>query len=152
MTEPVVFESRSARHALPLLVAGQAQKEVFVNEAFARIDALLHPAVEGEASEPPPSPEPGECWLVVAPANGIWTGREAALASWDGTQWTYCEPPEGMLLFDRSSGARLVFRNGWQRLARPTGPDGGAVVDSEARAAIATLVDMLATVGLFPSE
>lgn len=132
--------------------AGQAQKEVFVNEAFARIDALLHPVIEGEASEPPLSPEPGECWVVASTASGAWTDREAELASWDGTQWTYCEPQEGMWLFDRSSNGRLVFRDGWQRLARPTGPDGGAVIDSEVRATLAALVDMLATAGLFPPE
>lgn len=151
MTEPVVFESQSPRHALPFLVAGQAQKEFFVNEAFARIDMLLHPAIEGEATEPPPSPEPGECWLIAGPAIGAWVGREASLAGWDGTQWTYCEPTEGMLLFDRSIGARIVFRDGWQRISRPSAPDGGALVDSEARVALAALVDLLATLGLIPS-
>lgn len=150
MTEPIAFDARSARHALPLLVAGQAQKEFFVNEAFARIDALLHPAIEGEATEPPGSPAPGECWLVAAPASGAWALREDELASWDGTQWTFCAPCEGMLLFDRSTGARIVFRGGWQRISRPAAPAGGAVVDAEARAAIAAVSDMLATLGLIP--
>lgn len=150
MTEPIAFDAQSARHALPLLVAGQAQKEFFVNEAFARIDALLHPAIEGEATEPPAAPQPGECWLVAAPATGPWAQHEEELASWDGTQWTFCTPHEGMMLFDRAAGARIVFRTGWQRITRPAAPAGGAVVDSEARAAITLMRDMLATLGLFP--
>ncbi|WP_370190530.1 DUF2793 domain-containing protein [Qipengyuania sp.] len=150
MTEPIAFDAQSARHALPLLVAGQAQKEFFVNEAFARIDALLHPAIEGEAIEPPAAPQPGECWLVAAPATGSWAQHEEELASWDGTQWTFCAPHDGMMLFDGATGARIVFRSGWQRITRPAAPTGGAVVDSEARAAITLMRDMLATLGLFP--
>lgn len=38
MTEPVVFTSASPRFAIPLLFAGQAQKEVFVNEAHLRTE------------------------------------------------------------------------------------------------------------------
>ncbi len=150
MTEPIAFDARSARHELPLLVAGQAQKEFFVNEAFTRIDALLHPAIEGEATEPPDSPSPGECWLVAAPASGAWVEHDSELASWDGNQWTYCAPCEGMLLFDRSTSARIVFSGGWQRVSRPATPAGGTVVDVEARAAISAISDMLATLGLIP--
>lgn len=132
------------------MLAGQAQKEFFVNEAFARIDALLHPVIEGEADTPPVAPQPGECWVVGDPASGGWAGHEEALVSWDGEQWSFCLPVEGMLLYDRSTGARLTFRGGWQRLAQPSPPVGGTVIDEEARAAIASLVDMLATLAFFP--
>lgn len=152
MTDPLVFPTTTPRRELPLLVAGQAQKEFFVNEAFARIDALLHPVVEGERASPPADPVAGESWLVGTDATGPWAGQEGALASWDGTQWTLCRPDEGLAVFDRSASATAVFRGDWQRVERPAPPQGGSVIDTEARAAIAVLVDKLATVGIFPRE
>lgn len=152
MTEPVAFDTTTPRQALPMLVAGQAQKEFFVNEAFARIDALLHPVVEGEASAPPTAPAPGESWVVADPASGDWAGHAHALASWDGAQWTFCAPAEGMQVFDRTLGARRVFLGAWHSPVRPAQPTGGDVADGEARAAITAIIDMLATLGFFPPE
>ena len=67
---------------------------------MARIDALLHPVIEGEAADPPASPEPGQCWLVTATAMGESTGREGQLAPWDGNQRTFCALNQGMELLN----------------------------------------------------
>jgi hypothetical protein len=80
MPDPISFTSTSPRHELPFLFAGQSQKELTVNEAHARIDALLHPAIEGIADDPPGSPDEGECWLVDAVPTGDWADHEGELA------------------------------------------------------------------------
>ena len=55
MIEPIVFDATTPRHAMPFLIPGQAQKEMFVNESLALIDMLLHPVVTGSATAPPTS-------------------------------------------------------------------------------------------------
>jgi hypothetical protein len=57
-----------------------------------------------------------------------------------------------MRVFDKSTGQVLLFRGGWQRPAAPTAPSSGAVVDAEARTAIADLVTALIEAGIFPSS
>ena len=42
----------TARFNIPLLAAGQAHKELFHNEALARIDFLLHPIVQAIETDP----------------------------------------------------------------------------------------------------
>lgn len=145
MTDPIQFDTATPRHSFPMLAAGQAQKELFVNEALARIDTLLHPAVEGEASDPPVDPEAGKCWLVAGNATGEWIGQDGRIAGWDGTQWTFCAPQEGMLVFDLSSGKRHCYAGGWHSASRPASPSGGSIVDQEARAAIDAIIATLQT-------
>lgn len=82
MAEPIIFQSVTPRHGLPNLYSGQSQKEFFVNEAHARIDCLLHPAIELETSTPPTAPQEGQTWLVGAEAENEWEGQEGNLASW----------------------------------------------------------------------
>jgi hypothetical protein len=152
MTDPISFTSSTPRFALPLLFAGQSQKEFYVNEAHALADALLHPACEGETADPPATPVEGEGWLVGAAATGDWTGHEGKLASRQSGNWLFVTPTDGMRLFDRSSGQMLLYRGGWQRPATPAEPSGGSVVDTEARAAIADLVTALESAGIFSSS
>jgi len=151
MTDPFLFESTSPRFGLPLLHAGQAQKEVFVNEAHALADALLHGAIEGESAAPPATPADGECWLVAGGASGAWAGHDGAIACRQGGNWLFVAPRDGLRLLDRSTGQDMRFFASWQIPSPATEPTGGSTVDSEARATLSALLGALRTAGIFPA-
>jgi len=148
MTDPISFTSTTPRYGLPLLFAGQSQKEFYVNEAHALADALRHPACEGESADPPATPAEGETWLVASPATGDWAGAEGKIASRQSGNWLFAVPRDGMRMFDRSTGQILLYRGGWQRPAAPPAPVAGATVDTEARAAVADLIAALVDAGI----
>ena len=148
MSIPLEFAARSPRNDLPFLFVAQAQKEATVNEALARIDALLRPVVEGEAENPPAEPAEGAGWIVGALAQGEWTGREGALAFRVAGSWMYALPAEGTVVFDRALGALRHWHDGWQTMALPAIPTGGATIDTEARAEIEVLIAQLRVFGL----
>ena len=150
MTDPISFTSASPRHGLPLLFAGQSQKEVFVNEAHALTDALLHAAIEGEADAPPPAPEPGETWLVGDAPTGAWDGHAGELASYQAGTWIFATLRDGMRAFDKAAGQDIRYRDGWQRAVAAAVPTGGTTVDAEARAAIGGLIAALIAGGILP--
>lgn len=128
--------------------AGQAQKEGYVNEAFARIDTLLHMAVEGTADSPPAAPVEGECWLVGSAPSGDWTGRSGLIAALNSGNWLFFSPRDGMRVLNRATGQEMRFVGGWQVPDRPDLPTGGQTVDAQARSAIAAIVDCLTGAGL----
>lgn len=156
------------RHALPLLQPGQAQKEMWHNEALAMADALLHPLAEGEAAVPPAGPAPGQCWLVAAGATGAWAGHGGALACWTTGGWRFCAPSEGMTVWRRDANCFARFDgNTWLlgridavtlaidgvtvvRAQQPAiaPPSGGAAADAEARGCINQILNALIAHGL----
>jgi hypothetical protein len=150
MSQPLSFEISSPRFSLPLLFAGQAQKEVFVNEAHALTDALLHCAIEGTDSAPPASPVEGDSWLVDAPATGDWQGQDGSIACRQAGNWLFVSPRDGMQVLDRSAGQVLLYNGGWKAPAAPASPTGGSTIDVEARAAIDALIIALRSVGVLP--
>ncbi|MFM5953159.1 MAG: DUF2793 domain-containing protein [Novosphingobium sp.] len=150
MTDPL-FDIRTPRHDLPLLFAGQAQKESFVNEVAARVDALLHLAIEGEAASPPGSPADGQCWLVAAAPTGDWIGRAGQIAAREAGNWLFLQPRDGMQALNKATGQCIRFHGTWKIAAKPATPTGGTTVDAEARAAIAALVAALVTAGMIPA-
>jgi hypothetical protein len=149
MSDPVTFTSVTPRHQIPLIFSGQSQKELTVNEAHTRADALLHPAIEGAASDPPADPEEGECWLVGADPTGAWTDEEGKLACRQLGNWLFAAPRDGMQVLDKSTGQQVRYLGGWQVAEAPAEPSGGATADAEARAAIVGLIDALRTAGIF---
>jgi len=151
MTDPIAFDSTTPRFALPLLYTGQAQKEVFVNEAFTLADALLHCTVEGEATAPPENVTDGAAWIVATGAFGDWSGKDGMLASRANGAWIFIAPRNGMRVFDGSTRQDRLFSGYWRKASPLAEPVGGSTVDGEARAAIVNLVASLQAVGILPS-
>lgn len=155
--------------ALPLLAAGQAQKELFHNEALVRIDALLHPVVEALGTRTPPAdPAPGQSWVVGPAPTGEWIGAAGQIALWCEGGWRFIVPREGLAITLREGGLRAVWRGGeWEigilaasqvvvggnrviasRQPAIADPAGGTTADDEARAAIARVLAALRAHGL----
>ena len=142
------------RHSLPNLYVGQAQKELTHNEALARIDALLHPAVEAKLAAPPAGlteASDGLCWLISANATGEWAGRSGQIARRSGGSWRYVAPASGMSLWLASQEKRLFYiAQEWVEPIAINNPIGGAVIDSEARAAVVAILDHLRQISSIP--
>jgi hypothetical protein len=147
MTTPVTFTSRSSRFGLPFLFPGQAQKEVYINEAHALVDALLQPVIEGVSDTPPVYPQDGGCWIVGSTPTGAWAGHASEIACYQAGSWLFAPAVNHMRVFDRSSSVYLHFNERWSLPATVTAPSGGSTVDTEARAAITALIQALASGG-----
>jgi len=157
------------RFALPFILPGQAQKELFHNEAIVLADALMHAAAEGAPQvEAPADPSPGQCWIVAAAAAGPWDGRDHALAVWTEGGWRFAAPTPGMTAWNKAEGTWLIWSGpSWrsgevpaaklviggqqvvgQRQPAVPSPSGGTTIDAEARLAIDALIVALRSHGL----
>lgn len=157
------------RLALPFILPGQAQKELFHNEALQQLDLIVAGAAEEPPrNAPPAAPAPGSCFIVGASPTGEWAGRSNHVAGWTAAGWRFAAPVEGMTVHVRSSGETACYRAGAWELGRIRGselmiggdkvvgaraaaiaaPSGGTIVDSEARAAIAAVLAALRGHGL----
>ena len=159
----------SPRHALPLLQAGQAQKEAYHNEALTLIDALVGLAAETYgANAPPVAPQPGQSWIVGGTPVGAWSGHPTTIALWTGGGWRFVDAPIGTPAWIKSEQmTRRRTASGWSdgrldaalvaiggvQVVGPRGPaipapTGGTTVDNEARSAISAVIVALKTHGL----
>lgn len=159
----------SDRLALPLLSAGQAQKELYHNEALAILDLIGHAAVEDHGIDTPPAtPAIGQCWVVGTSPAGAWAGHAGALAGWTSGGWRFVAPRAGLLVWDAGAGFWLHYDGsnwitgaltgsslkigGVQVVGTQSGtipdPTGGGVIDVQARAAIALILNAIRTHGL----
>lgn len=97
------------RHfALPLLAAGQAQKHVTVNEAFARLDALAAGLAESAStSAPPPAPSEGDVYIVPEGAESAWAAPAGAICVRSNGGWLSAAPRTGQRFWIRDAVATL---------------------------------------------
>lgn len=157
---------------LPLLAAGQAQKELDHNEALTLLDALVQPIVQTLGDNTPPAaPFEGQGWIVGSAPGGAWAGQAGAMALWTAGGWRFVSPPEGTAVWvsslslpaRRSAGSWRVGAIvgssisiggiqvvGAQGPAIPA-PSGGTTADAAARSAIGAILSALRTHGLIAS-
>ena len=159
----------TSRLKLPLLAAGQAQKEAWHNESLLLIDRLTSGIIEGAASAtPPPTANADSLYAIAVGATGVWAGKDGMLGAATSSGWRFIVPVEGLQLVERAIG-RTWRRTatGWDigriqaselivdgvkvvgsRGAAVAAPAGGATVDAEARACLGSILAALRTHGL----
>lgn len=77
---------------LTLVEQSQAQKEVTVNMALMRIDAVLNNAAISRAvSAPPTEPQEGDVYIVGAAAADSWAGKDGQIAYFEQI-WRFIVP------------------------------------------------------------
>jgi Protein of unknown function (DUF2793) len=157
------------RLELPLLSAGQAQKELTHNDALTRLAMVVQPVVQTIApAAVPASPQPGQCWIVGNAATGAWLGKDGCIACWTQGGWRFAAPFEGMQVWSLADNVPAVRTGGtWEigmlrasavkiagvqvlgpRQAAISAPAGGSTIDAEARTAITAMLTTLRTHGL----
>jgi hypothetical protein len=155
------------RLGLPLLTAGQSQKDVTHNDAVLALDRLVALVVVSRgATTPPAVPAAGDVFIVPSQGSSAWELPAGTLAHWQGSGWLGEPPRDGQLALVADEGLMVVHRSGWQDAwpvaslnvggravlavspATVTAPDGGSTIDVQARAAIAELVIALQQQGL----
>ena len=159
----------TVRLALPLLSAGQAQKDLTHNEALARLDLAVQASVVAVGlATPPAAPAAGDAWIVGAAPGGAWAGQAGAIAGWTAAGWRFVRPREGMTAWSLADRRDVRFTGGaWvtgdirgtrvivegvkvvgPQAAAIAAPAGGTTIEKEARAAVAAVLAMLRGHGL----
>ncbi len=136
---------QTPRYKLPLLATGQAHKERFHNEALTLLDFLVCPIVQAKHSDPNILvPSEGKAWLVDANPTGDWVSRTNQIAIWTAGGWRFVEPNIGAEIFIADANETAIFRgNNWVSHGAIVGPEGGSVIDIEARIAIDSMLEAL---------
>ncbi len=101
----------TAHTGITLVEQAQAQKEVTVNEALKRIDALLNcGAVSATSTTPSATPSEGDVYIVAPNATDDWAGQDNNIAYYDQI-WRFIPPKSGSTLWVQDV-AGLYYFNG----------------------------------------
>jgi len=104
--------------SITLVEQSQAQKEVTVNAALIRIDALLNSGAKSRTTATPPgSPATGDLYIVGVSPTGAWASQAGNITYYDGS-WKFITPLEGMTLWVNDEDVLYVYDGGtWQSQA-----------------------------------
>ncbi|MEZ5691471.1 MAG: DUF2793 domain-containing protein [Rickettsiales bacterium] len=99
----------------------QAQKEITVNQAITRIDAVLNSGAKSRViATPPVSPAAGDVYIVAASATGDWLGQDSNITYFDDI-WRFITPLEGMTLWVSDEDLLYSYDGGnWVISSNPT--------------------------------
>ncbi|MBY0354712.1 MAG: DUF2793 domain-containing protein [Rickettsiales bacterium] len=108
-------------HTLATLVeTAQAQKEVTVNEALVRLDALLNTGViDRDLATPPASPAQGDVYIVAASPTGLWAGKATQIAYFDQV-WRFIPARAGVCVWLNDEQALCRFSGSIWEVVLPT--------------------------------
>ncbi len=98
------------------LEANQSQKEITINEAFYRSQALLQGGVLSNTQQTPPvSPSVGDSYIVPTGSTGVWATRIGNIAYYTPGGWRYIIPTLGIQMrVAGNDGVHLVYDGtGW---------------------------------------
>jgi hypothetical protein len=95
--------------AITLIEQAQAQKEVTMNDALMRMDAILNGgAIAAHLATPPTSPSRGDMYIVATSPTGAWAGHATHMAYFDQL-WRFITPRTGCLLWVNDVAELRVF-------------------------------------------
>lgn len=133
------------------------------------LDAAVSAIVEEPPrNDPPTSASEGLCYIVGAAPTGAWAGKAGQVATMSASGWRFLAPIDGLSALVRSNRLRAeYFAGSWEigiaraaqveiggqqllssQAAAIASPSGGSTVDTQARAAIDQLLEMLRSHGL----
>ncbi len=100
---------------ITLVEQSQAQKEVTVNTAFSRIDAMLNTGAKSRViATPPVSPAAGDVYIVGTSPTGAWAGQAGNITFYDQS-WKFITPREGMTLWVNDEDVQYIYDGAaWQ--------------------------------------
>jgi hypothetical protein len=106
---------------ITLLEQAQAQKEVTVNEALFRIDAVLNSgANDKDLATPPANPVAGDVYIIPASATGSWAGKTGQVAYFDQI-WRFILPQPGLMLWVTDEAKHYIYNGGVWNIVNTSG-------------------------------
>jgi len=104
--------------SLTLVEQSQAQKEITVNTALSRIDAVLNTGAKSRTTATPPgSPAAGDVYIVATSPTGAWAGQAGNISYYDQS-WKFITPREGCALWVEDEDVMYIYDGAaWQSQA-----------------------------------